>query len=164
MPRFRDSSCSTDLPSARLRLSFVADDPDSSQRQVNSAGTKAGTALNALSVASLADIGVDSATNSPRAHTAKLQRDADLVVSVGEAEVEQLDGPRCEVWKIDEPRHEASTGPNAGSSHATTSPATSKSSVSDSSRPARTTHTDEPVLGRRSACGVGVRICSGHRR
>ena len=34
----------------------------------------------------------------------ELQQAADVVVTVGEAEVEQVDGPRYEVWEIDESR------------------------------------------------------------
>ena len=78
-------------------------DPDPGRWQVGSAGTRAGGSLNALSVAALAEVGVDIAGEVPRQLTPELQRAADVVVTVGEAEVEPLDGPRHEVWTIDEP-------------------------------------------------------------
>ena len=97
---------------AGLLRALVEKDPDPGRWQVGSAGTKAGTTLNALSVASLADVGIDIADQQPRQLTPQLQRAADLVVTVGEAEVEQLDGPRYEVWQIDEPSRRGIDGPD----------------------------------------------------
>ena len=88
---------------AGLFRDLVAKNPDPTQWQVGSAGTKAGSALNALSVESLAAVGIDISDQEPRQLTPELQRSADLVVTVGEAEVEPVDGPRYEVWEIDEP-------------------------------------------------------------
>ena len=88
---------------AGLFRALVANDPDPSQWQIASAGTKAGSTLNALSVASLADVGIDVADQQLRQLSPELQQAADLVVTVGKAEVKHLDGPRYEVWNIDEP-------------------------------------------------------------
>lgn len=71
--------------------------------QVESAGTKAGPKLNGLSVESLAKVGVDISDQQPRQLTPELQQAADVVVTVGEAEVDPLPGPRYETWEIDEP-------------------------------------------------------------
>jgi arsenate-mycothiol transferase len=81
----------------------VADDPDPGRWTVLSAGTRAGTALNALSVASLAEVGVDVADQRPRQLDADLQHSADVVVTVGEAEVDPVPGPAYERWTVDEP-------------------------------------------------------------
>ena len=71
---------------------------------VESAGTRAGTALNALSVRSLAEVGVDISHETPRQLTPDLVRAADLVVVLGsEARVEPGDGTPVEVWETDEP-------------------------------------------------------------
>ena len=88
---------------AGLFHDLAAKDPDPSQWQVSSAGTKAGSKLNALSVESLAEVGVDISNQEPRQLTAEMQQAADLVVTVGEAEVEPMDGPQYEAWEIDEP-------------------------------------------------------------
>ena len=50
---------------AGLFRALVADHPDPGQWQVGSAGTRAVTTLNALSVASLADVGVDITDTIP---------------------------------------------------------------------------------------------------
>ncbi|MFB9375617.1 low molecular weight phosphatase family protein [Kineococcus gynurae] len=72
--------------------------------EVRSAGTRPGTALNAQSVASLAEIGVDIAGERPTLLTDELVRTADLVVVLGdEARVEPAGGTPVEVWDVDEP-------------------------------------------------------------
>lgn len=96
---------------AGLLRALVATDPDPSGWQVGSAGTRVGPRLNALSVESLAAVGVDISDQEPRQLTPALQTSADLVVTVGEAEVERLDGPRYEVWEIDEPSLRGIDGP-----------------------------------------------------
>ncbi|SER06376.1 arsenate-mycothiol transferase ArsC [Microlunatus flavus] len=96
---------------AGLFRALADQDPEPARWQVASAGTKAGTTLNALSVASLADVGVDIGDQRPRQLTPALQQAADLVVTVGEAEVQPLDGPRYEVWEIDEPSLRGIDGP-----------------------------------------------------
>lgn len=72
--------------------------------QVASAGTVAGTTLNADSVAALAEQGIDIAGRTPRQLTDELQRESALVVILGaEANPEQVDGPRYLTWITDEP-------------------------------------------------------------
>ncbi|WP_432492053.1 arsenate-mycothiol transferase ArsC [Kineococcus auxinigenes] len=72
--------------------------------RVDSAGTSAGTALNAQSVESLREVGVDISGEQPRQLTDEMVRDADLVVVLGgEARVEPLGGTPVEVWETDEP-------------------------------------------------------------
>jgi arsenate-mycothiol transferase len=88
---------------AGLLRARVGEDPDPDGWQVTSAGTRAGTTLNAASVASLAEVGVDISDQQPRQLTAELQQAVDLVVTVGEAEVVPLPGPSYETWDIDEP-------------------------------------------------------------
>lgn len=71
---------------------------------VDSAGTKAGSALNAQSVASLAEVGVDISGQHPKQLTADMVRSADLVVVLGsEAQVDSSGGTPVEVWETDEP-------------------------------------------------------------
>ncbi|GAB3452255.1 low molecular weight phosphatase family protein [Kineococcus endophyticus] len=71
---------------------------------VDSAGTKAGDKLNALSVESLAEAGVDISAERPKQLTDDLVRAADLVVVLGgEAKVEPIDDTPVEVWETDEP-------------------------------------------------------------
>ncbi|TNM69198.1 low molecular weight phosphatase family protein [Streptomyces sp. NP160] len=72
--------------------------------QVSSAGTRAGEQLNAQSVASLAEVGVDISTARTHQLTDDDVRDADLVVVLGgEARVEPVGGTPVEVWETDEP-------------------------------------------------------------
>lgn len=71
---------------------------------VDSAGTKAGDKLNAQSVESLAEVGVDISAEQPQQLTDDLVRAADLVVVLGgEARVDAVDGTPVEVWETDEP-------------------------------------------------------------
>ncbi|WP_380164267.1 low molecular weight phosphatase family protein [Jannaschia sp. R86511] len=71
---------------------------------VSSAGTRAGGALNPLSVQVLQEVGVDISQESPRQLTAELVAAADLVVVVGtEAHVDGVDSTRVVVWDVDEP-------------------------------------------------------------
>ncbi|WP_380161929.1 low molecular weight phosphatase family protein [Kineococcus sp. R86509] len=77
---------------------------DGTDIAVSSAGTKAGTALNAQSVQSLAEVGVDISDQVPQQLTEDMVRDADLVVVLGsEAHVEPVGGTPVEVWETDEP-------------------------------------------------------------
>lgn len=89
----------------------VADNPDPDRWQVESAGTKAGTKLNGLSVESLLEVGVDISDQQPRQLTPELQQAADVVVTVGEADVDPLPGPTYETWQIDEPSLRGIDGP-----------------------------------------------------
>jgi len=71
---------------------------------VSSAGTQAGTDLNALSVQSLAEVGVDIADQHTRQLTDQLQDAANLVITVGgDAQVPHRPGTRYQLWDIDEP-------------------------------------------------------------
>ena len=88
---------------AGLFRQAVAEDPDPGRWQVESAGTRAGSKLNALSVESLAEVGVDITDQQPRQLTPELQQATDVVITVGEADVDPLPGPRYETWEIDEP-------------------------------------------------------------
>lgn len=72
--------------------------------RVHSAGTRPGTALNELSVASLREVGVDLDGASPTPIHPELLREVDLVVTLGrEARVEPVPGVRIINWDIDEP-------------------------------------------------------------
>ena len=71
---------------------------------VDSAGTQAGNVLNAQSVESLAEVGVDISSQRTQQVTDDLVRAADLVVVLGgDASVDPVDGTPVEVWTIDEP-------------------------------------------------------------
>jgi arsenate-mycothiol transferase len=72
--------------------------------EVGSAGTKAGTSLNGLSVQVLAENGIDISHQHTRQLTPELQQQADWVITLGaEAHVDPLPGPRYETWETDEP-------------------------------------------------------------
>lgn len=71
---------------------------------VSSAGTKPGTAINALSAEVLADLGVDISGEKPRLLTEDDMRAAGLVVVLGtEATVPPVEGVEVEIWETDEP-------------------------------------------------------------
>jgi len=71
---------------------------------VYSAGTKPGTAINALSAQSLLEVGVDITGERPKLVDPDLVRDVDVVVTLGrEAHVEPVPGTRFENWDTDEP-------------------------------------------------------------
>lgn len=71
---------------------------------VYSAGTKPGTAVNALSAESLLEVGVDISGETPTLVDPQLVRDVDLVVTLGrEAHVDPVVGTRFENWDTDEP-------------------------------------------------------------
>jgi arsenate-mycothiol transferase len=70
----------------------------------SSAGTDAGTKLNAQAVAALAEAGTDISDQRPRQLSAQMVADADLVVVLGrEAVVEPAGGTPVETWETDEP-------------------------------------------------------------
>jgi arsenate-mycothiol transferase len=72
--------------------------------EVSSAGTKAGTALNELSVRSLAEVGIDISGERPKTITDEMLRRADIVVTLGrEVQVEPVEGTRVQQWITDEP-------------------------------------------------------------
>ncbi|MHA7274706.1 arsenate-mycothiol transferase ArsC [Arthrobacter sp. TMT4-20] len=71
---------------------------------VSSAGTKPGTAINALSAEVLADLGVDISAEQPTLLTEEGMRAAGLVVVLGgEAKVPAVQGVEVEIWETDEP-------------------------------------------------------------
>ncbi|PXA67978.1 low molecular weight phosphatase family protein [Cryobacterium arcticum] len=71
---------------------------------VHSAGTKPGAALNAQSVESLAQLGVDVGDEHPKLITAEMLAAADVVVVLGtEAKVDEVPGTTFETWITDEP-------------------------------------------------------------
>lgn len=71
---------------------------------VDSAGTRPGAAVNALSAQVLAEVGADMTGQVPKAVTDGMLRSADVVVLVGpEAQVEPVEGTRFETWVTDEP-------------------------------------------------------------
>ncbi len=72
--------------------------------RVYSAGTSPGEVVNALSAASLAEVGVDISTEKPKLIDPALVRDVDYVVTLGrEAHVDRVPGTRFENWDTDEP-------------------------------------------------------------
>ncbi|MCV7150632.1 arsenate-mycothiol transferase ArsC [Mycolicibacterium pyrenivorans] len=71
---------------------------------VYSAGTKPGTAVNALSAESLSEVGVDISGETPKLVDPRIVADVDVVVTLGrEAHVEPVPGTRFENWDTDEP-------------------------------------------------------------
>jgi arsenate-mycothiol transferase len=72
--------------------------------EVHSAGTDPGTAINALSAQSLAEVGVDISAETPKPVDPELLRRVDLVVTLGrEARVDAPAGVPVENWDTDEP-------------------------------------------------------------
>jgi arsenate-mycothiol transferase len=71
---------------------------------VYSAGTRAGTSINRLSLESLAEVGVDISDQTPRPIGPIVVRDVDFVITLGrQAHVDPVPGPRFETWDTDEP-------------------------------------------------------------
>ncbi|KPH21610.1 arsenate reductase [Rhodococcus sp. ADH] len=74
------------------------------QVDVYSAGTKPGSAVNALSAETLLEVGVDITGETPTLIDPQLVRDVDLVVTLGsEAKVDPVAGTDFENWDTDEP-------------------------------------------------------------
>jgi arsenate-mycothiol transferase len=72
--------------------------------KVASAGTDPGTGVNALSVESLAEVGVDIGAHLPQLLTSEMITAADLVIMLGrEVHVDAVPGTRFERWHTDEP-------------------------------------------------------------
>lgn len=72
--------------------------------EVHSAGTVPGGSLNAQSVESLLEVGVDIRDEHPQPIDPDLLSRVDVVVTLGrEARVEHVPGPRFETWDTDEP-------------------------------------------------------------
>lgn len=71
---------------------------------VHTAGTRPGNELNAESVASLAEVGIEVGDERPKPITAELLADVSLIVTVGgEAVVDPIPGVEIRVWDVDEP-------------------------------------------------------------
>lgn len=71
---------------------------------VYSAGTRPGNALNALSIESLAEVGVDTSAEHPKPIDPDLLRRVDRVIVLGgEARVDAPEGVTVETWVTDEP-------------------------------------------------------------
>lgn len=71
---------------------------------VYSAGTNPGAEINALSAASLAEVGVDISDEKPKLIDPDLLGKVDLVITLGrEAKVDPVPGVRLENWDTDEP-------------------------------------------------------------
>ncbi|MGK8524286.1 low molecular weight phosphatase family protein [Nocardia asteroides] len=69
-----------------------------------SAGTAPGAGLNALSVQSLLEVGIDIRDETPKPIDPRLLRAVDLVVTLGrEARVDSVGGVRVVNWDTDEP-------------------------------------------------------------
>ncbi|MFI2229773.1 low molecular weight phosphatase family protein [Nocardia testacea] len=76
-----------------------------------SAGTDPGATLNALSVAALAEVGVDIAGEHPKAVDPLLLHTVDLVVVLGrEADLDVPPGVQVRRWETDEPAHRGIEG------------------------------------------------------
>jgi arsenate-mycothiol transferase len=89
-------------------MRHLADD----QVRVDSAGTRPGGHLNAESVASLQEVGIDISGASPKRVTDELVASADLVVVLGgDAQVSPVDGTPVETWDTDEPSTRGIEGP-----------------------------------------------------
>lgn len=72
--------------------------------EVRSGGTRPGSALNELSIQSLAEVGIDISQGDPKPVTADALAAADIVITLGrEATVEVPDGTELENWDTDEP-------------------------------------------------------------
>jgi arsenate-mycothiol transferase len=72
--------------------------------QVHSAGTRPGTAINALSAESLRELGIDISAETPKPIDPALLSDVGLVVTLGrEAYIEPVAGMRIINWDTDEP-------------------------------------------------------------
>lgn len=71
---------------------------------VHSAGTSPGKSLNAQSVESLAELGIDITGEHPKPITDDVLNSVDAVIVLGtEAKVQAPEGTRFEVWDTDEP-------------------------------------------------------------
>ena len=71
---------------------------------VYSAGTKPAEKLNAQSVESLAELGIDITSEYPKPVTEEVLDAVDVVIVLGnEAKLEPREGKRFETWETDEP-------------------------------------------------------------
>ncbi len=78
---------------------------------VHTAGTHPGKALNAESVQSLTELGIDIGDEHPKPITPQTLAEVGLVILVGkEAEVDPVPGTEIRTWDIDEPSRRGIVG------------------------------------------------------
>ncbi|EMY33189.1 protein-tyrosine-phosphatase [Arthrobacter crystallopoietes BAB-32] len=95
--------CSTNSGKSQMAAGLMKAAADG-QIDVRSGGTNPGSAINGQSAESLDELGIDIHAEVPKPVTAEVQREADVVVILGEnAQLEEVDGTRYERWIIDEP-------------------------------------------------------------
>ncbi|WP_417234748.1 low molecular weight phosphatase family protein [Arthrobacter sp.] len=71
---------------------------------VHTAGTRPGDKLNAQSVQSLAELGIEIGDEHPKPVTEDMLADVDMVITLGtEAVVEPVPGAKMRTWETDEP-------------------------------------------------------------
>jgi len=81
--------------------------------EVHSAGTRPGSAINALSAEAVAELGADMSGQTPHAIDPETLRRANRVIVLGdEAQVDPIEGMTgtIEVWRTDEPSHRGIEG------------------------------------------------------
>lgn len=81
--------------------------------EVHSAGTRPGSAVNALSAEAVTELGADMSGQTPRAIDSEILRRADRVIALGgEAQINPVQGMTgtIEVWRTDEPSHRGIEG------------------------------------------------------
>ncbi|WP_026917974.1 low molecular weight phosphatase family protein [Gordonia shandongensis] len=71
--------------------------------EVYSAGTRPGTAVNALSAQALAEVGIDISGHTPTGIKPALLADVDMVITVGREAVVDASGIAVTNWDTDEP-------------------------------------------------------------
>ena len=87
-----------------MAAGLMSDHVGDNTAEISSAGTRADTALDELSVRSLAEVGVDIADRRPAQLTDEAVRAADLVVVLGTgARVAEVEGTRVARWVPDGP-------------------------------------------------------------
>ena len=82
--------------------------------EVHSAGTRPGSAVNALSAEVVAEVGADMSGETPTAVDPDLARRVDRVVVLGAEAAEEIDDDEVsalEIWRTDEPSHRGIDGP-----------------------------------------------------
>ncbi|MBM7230120.1 low molecular weight phosphatase family protein [Dietzia cinnamea] len=82
--------------------------------EVHSAGTRPGSAVNALAAEAVAEVGADMSGETPTAVDPDLARRVDRVVVLGAEAAEEIDDDEVsalEIWRTDEPSHRGIDGP-----------------------------------------------------
>lgn len=81
--------------------------------EVHSAGTRPGSAVNALSAEAVAEVGADMTGETPTALDPDLARRVDRVVVLGEEAAGEMDDDEVgffDLWRTDEPSHRGIEG------------------------------------------------------